>query len=92
MTNPNYNEVRTLWTDIQCEYLIDQRISRNREFWGLPLRRQICFWRSVANNINECFWTNFTVVQIRTKWNNILQDHRVSIFYVNYYIIIQYMY
>ena len=78
-TNANDNEVRVLWSDIQCEYLIDQRISRNMyffhtlhkiisfviirmdfsrnfsEFWTLPLRRQICFWRSVANNINECF-------------------------------------
>ena len=72
MTDPNYNEIRVLWTDIQCEYLIDQRITRNIEFWSLPLRSQISFWRSVAININECFLTNFTAMQIRTKWNNLI--------------------
>lgn len=84
------NEVIVIWTDYQCEYLIDQRISRNQELWSLPLRRQIIFWSSVANNINECFLTNFTPVQVRTKWNNITRNHRVSTiyFYVNYYIII----
>lgn len=80
MTDPNNNEIRVLWTDIQCEYLIDQRISRNMEFWSLPLRRQICFWTDVANKINECFLTHFMAVQVRTKWNNLIQDHRVSIF------------
>ena len=33
-TNANDNEVRVLWSDIQCEYLIDQRISRNRYFFS----------------------------------------------------------
>ena len=88
MTDSNINNVRIEWTDIQCEYLIDQRISRNIEFWNLSSRRQMCFWNSVTANINECFLTTFSAIQVRTKWNNLLSDHRVSIFYVNYYIII----
>ena len=112
----NVNEVRIIWSDIRCEFLIDQRIARNRyffsyfaqnyficynkngfftkilnfsEFWSLSLRRQITFWQSVADNLNECFQMHFTAVQVRTKWNNISQLHRVSIYY---YIIIQYIY
>ena len=39
----NYNQVRTLWIDVQCEYLIDQRISRNDEFWSLSSKERIPF-------------------------------------------------
>lgn len=34
--DPNVNEIQILWTDIQTEYLIDQRIARNQEFWVYP--------------------------------------------------------
>ena len=80
MTDPHFNEVRLMWSDVQTEYLIDQRISRNREFWGLSLQLQIRFWRSVSNNINECFLTSFTAEQVRRKWNNITHEYRVSTF------------
>lgn len=92
--DPNVNEIRILWTDIQTEYLIDQRIARNQEFWGLPLRRQLCFWSSVAANINECFLTQFTARQVRMRWNNITSEYRVSTFILiiikllNYYYIL----
>ena len=33
MTDANDNEIRVIWSDIQSEYLIDQRISRNRYFF-----------------------------------------------------------
>ena len=29
----NVNEIRIIWSDIQCEFLIDQRIARNRYFF-----------------------------------------------------------
>jgi hypothetical protein len=32
----NYNHRVTYWTEEQCLYLLDQRMSRNLEFWALP--------------------------------------------------------
>jgi hypothetical protein len=79
----NYNQIRVLWTDEECEYLIDQRMSRNDEFWSVASRRRTNFWRSIAGKINECFGTRFTGTQIKTKWKNLLREYLVSIFYVN---------
>jgi hypothetical protein len=88
MANPqppavNYNEVRTLWTEEECFYLLDQRMSRNDEFWRLTRKRR--FWKSIANKINECFGTRFSGVQVDQKWRNLNQAYLVStfIFYVN---------
>lgn len=44
----NYNQVRVLWTDEECEYLIDQRTSRNDEYWNLASRSRMMFWNSIA--------------------------------------------
>lgn len=38
------NSVRILWTDDQCLFLIDQRLSRNDEFWELSPVRRRRFW------------------------------------------------
>ena len=54
-TNANDNEVRVLWSDIQCEFLIDQRISRNRYFFSYFAQNYfICY------NKNG-FFTKFSV-------------------------------
>jgi hypothetical protein len=29
----NYNQVRVLWTDEECLYLLNQRMTRNDEYW-----------------------------------------------------------
>ena len=84
----NYNQIRVLWTDEQCEYLLNQRMCRNDEFWNLASRNRKLFWRSIADKINNCFGTGFTGTQIKTKWKNLLREHLVSIFYVNQYLII----
>ncbi len=76
----NYNQVRTLWTDEQYEYLIDQRISRNDEFWSLSNRECTPFWGSITNKINECFGTGFTEHQVKTKWKNLLREYLVRLF------------
>jgi hypothetical protein len=78
----NYNVVRVLWTDEECEYLIDQRTSQNVEYWNLASRNRMTFWNSVAEKINECFGTNFDGLQIKFKWKNLLREYLVSIFYV----------
>jgi hypothetical protein len=79
----NYNPVRVLWTDEETEYLLDQRMYRNDEFWSLNSAGQVEFWGSIAAKINECFGTRFTEVQVKTKWKNLVQEHRVNIFYVD---------
>ena len=78
-----YNQIRVLWTDEQCEYLLDQRMCRNEEYWDLASRNRAQFWRSISDKINNCFGTRFTETQIKTKWKNLLREHLVSIFYVN---------
>jgi hypothetical protein len=78
----NNNKVRILWTDEQTEYLIDQRMSRNDEYWGLSKADQRDFWENVASEINECFGTTFTHIQVKIKWKNLVKEHVVSIFYV----------
>jgi hypothetical protein len=75
----NYNKVRTLWTDEQCEYLIDQRTCRNEEYWNSASRERDQFWNSIADKINECFATRFTGGQVKTKWKNLLREYLVSI-------------
>jgi hypothetical protein len=78
-----YNQIRMLWTDVQCEYLLNQRMYRNDEYWELASRTRGPFWRSIADKINDCFATTFTGIQTKTKWKNLLREHLVSIFYVN---------
>ena len=76
----NYNLVQVLWTDVQCEYLLNQRMGRNEEYWGLGKGGRRRFWRDIAGKINEVFGTHFTRNQVNMKWKNLKQDHLVSIF------------
>jgi hypothetical protein len=76
------NQIRVLWTDEQCEYLLNQRMYRNEEYWSLSSKNRMAFWASIAEKINDCFGTEFSSLQIKNKWKNLLRDHLVSIFYV----------
>lgn len=78
----NYNRTRILWTDEETEYLINQRMYRNDEFWGLSKANQKDFWQSIANKINECFGTTYSHVQVKIKWKNLVKEHIVRIFYI----------
>ena len=75
----NYNEVKVIWTDEETEYLIDQRMSRNEEFWDLSSTKRMKFWESISVKINECFGTKFTAIQVKTKWKNLVKEHTVNI-------------
>ena len=57
-------------------------MSRNSEYWNLASRNRVEFWNSISVKINECFGTNFSGVQIKNKWKNLLREYLVSIFYV----------
>ena len=72
-----YNQIRVLWTDEQCEYLLNQRMYRNDEYWSLSSRNRTEFWASIADKINNCFGTDFSWMQIKYKWKNLLREHLV---------------
>ena len=76
------NQIRVLWMDEQCEYLLNQRMYRNEEFWNLSSRNRVVFWSSIAEKLNDCFGTDYNWLQVKTKWKNLLRDYLVSIFYV----------
>jgi hypothetical protein len=78
----NYNPVRVMWTDEQCEYLLDQRMYRNSEYWNLGSEGRERFWRNVAYKINRCFGTRFTGDKVSAKWKNLRNAHIVSIFMI----------
>ncbi|RIA93869.1 hypothetical protein C1645_818844 [Glomus cerebriforme] len=61
----NYNQVRVLWMDKKCLYLLNQRMARNDEYWELDYRNKMEYWRSITNKINNCFRTRFTMLQTK---------------------------
>jgi hypothetical protein len=79
----NQNHVRVIWTEKQCLYLLNQRMSRNTEYWELESYNRTEFWASVATEINECFGTRYMAMQVKQKWKNLVREHLVSTFYVN---------
>jgi hypothetical protein len=56
----NRNQVQVIWTDVQCEYLLNNRMARNDEYWNLGRGERRRFWRDVAKRINEVFRTRFS--------------------------------
>ena len=82
----NNNIMQVRWSDVQCEFLINERTSRNDEFWSLERGEKRLFWRDIKNQINNIFGTNFTSRQVEKKWINLRDEHMASIFCI--YIII----
>ena len=78
----NYNPIRIMWTDEQCEYLLDQRIYRNSEYWKLGSGGKERFWINVARKINHFFRMSFTEDKASTKWKNLQNEYVVSIFMI----------
>ena len=56
-------------------------MSRNDEFWDLNRNERDEFWQSIAAKINEYFGITFTLLQVKTKWKNLVREHLVSKFY-----------
>ena len=71
----NHNIVQVLWKNVQCEYLLNNRMARNNEYWNLGRGGRRRFWRGVARRINEVFGTRFSTQQVNTKWKNLRQDY-----------------
>lgn len=78
----NNNIVQVRWTDVQCEFLINERTSRNDEFWSLGSGEKRLFWKDIKNQLNNVFGTTFTTRQVEKKWINLKDDHMASIFYI----------
>ncbi|RIA88299.1 hypothetical protein C1645_826559 [Glomus cerebriforme] len=74
----NYNQVRVLWTDEKCLYLLNQRMARNDEYWKLDYRNKMEYWRSITVKINNCFETRFMALQTKQKWKNLLREYLIG--------------
>lgn len=67
------------WTDEQTAALIEQRRSRNYEYYyQIPGRSRKKFWRSVAENVNNTCGCNYTGQQCQTKFNGLVTNYHVS--------------
>ena len=75
----NYNPVHVLWTDVECEYLLNQRMYRNDEFWNLGSGGKRRFWRDIARKLNEIFGTTFSGEQVKEKFKNLKDTYEVSV-------------
>ena len=65
------------WTDAQIRTLIDERKTRNDEFYNFGKNRKI-FWNSIADKINQENGTSFNGHQCKEKFSNLVQDYNVS--------------
>ena len=52
-----YNPVQVLWTDVECKYLLNQRMARNEEYWNSARGERTRFWRIIVRKINSIFGT-----------------------------------
>ena len=70
---------RVEWTDEQTAVLIEQRRSRNYEYYyQIPGRSRKKFWRSVAENVNTICGCSYTGQQCQTKFNGLVTSYHVS--------------
>lgn len=70
-----------MWTDDQLSLLITERRNKNADYHNIPGSSRVRFWNDIANIINERFSTNYTGYQCKGKFQNLVRDHTVSIFY-----------
>ena len=66
------------WNEQEVQLLINQRQNRNVEYHQVVGRSRATFWNSVARRINRSVGSNFTGVQCKRKFENL-----VSIYYVS---------
>jgi hypothetical protein len=69
----------TLWSDQEIQSLIDERRSRNWDYWyGYPGRNRVRFWQSVADAVNADCGSNYTGTQCKRKFTSLVTEYRVS--------------
>lgn len=66
------------WNEREVRLLIDQRKNRNLEYYQTIGRSRVPFWDSVARRINRSVGSNFTGVQCKRKFENLVMAYRVN--------------
>ena len=70
---------RTEWSDEQTAALIEQRRTRNYEYYySIPGRNRKKFWNSIAESINSSCGCNYSGKQCQTKFNGLVSNYHVS--------------
>jgi hypothetical protein len=66
------------WTEQTIQLLINQRKYRNREYYQIIGRSRKNYWESISRRINREAGSNFTGIQCRRKFNNLVSHYYVS--------------
>jgi hypothetical protein len=66
------------WDDNEVKLLIDERRSRNEEYWFMLGRSKLPFWQNIAEKIKEEFNMDVTAVQCQAKFKGMIKDCKVS--------------
>ena len=68
-----------LWSDDEIQALIDERRSRNWDYWyGYPDRSRVRFWEIVADSVNSNCGSSYTGRQCRVKFSSLVSEYNVS--------------
>ncbi|CAB4378222.1 unnamed protein product [Rhizophagus irregularis] len=63
------------WTEQTIRLLINQRKHRNREYYQMIGRNRKNYWKSISRRINREAGSNFTGIQCRRKFNNLVSHY-----------------
>jgi len=77
VTNTNNNNNRLLWTNLHLDVLINERRRLNFDF-HYSGRSHVTLWNIIAAKINTIFGTNYTGVQCKTKFQNLVSQYHVN--------------
>ncbi|CAG8626563.1 13932_t:CDS:2, partial [Ambispora leptoticha] len=66
---------RIMWTNEHLRLLIDERKTRNVEYYDIMGISREDFWNSVANKINRQFNTTYTGYQCKGKFQSLVKDY-----------------
>ena len=75
--NNTNNNNRTLWTNQQLGFLINERRRLNFDF-HYSGRSHVTLWSTIAININTIFGTSYTGVQCKTRFQNLVSQYHVN--------------
>ena len=75
--NNTNNNNRTLWTNQQLGFLINERRRLNFDF-HYSGRLHVTLWNIIAAKINTIFGTSYTGVQCKTKFQNLVSQYHVN--------------
>ena len=75
--NNTNNNNRTLWTNQQLGFLINERRRLNFDFHYSGCSH-VTLWSTIAININTIFGTSYTGVQCKTRFQNLVSQYHVN--------------